>query len=77
MIPAERLNIFMETRVIEIAPLAFMRGRTLDHAFIILDEAQKLHSLANQNVLTRLGLPLNALLQEICLKSVTYNRYLD
>lgn len=55
MIPAERLAQFMETRVIEIAPLAFMRGRTLDHAFIILDEAQNCTPLQIKMFLTRLG----------------------
>lgn len=55
MIPAERLQQFMETRVIEIAPLAFMRGRTLDHAFIILDEAQNCTPLQIKMFLTRLG----------------------
>ncbi|MFZ9208106.1 MAG: PhoH family protein, partial [Sediminibacterium sp.] len=40
MIPAEKLGYYMTTRTIEIAPLAYMRGRTLDNAFIILDEAQ-------------------------------------
>jgi len=40
MIPADKLAQFMESRIIEIAPLAYMRGRTLDNAFIILDEAQ-------------------------------------
>ncbi|HEY0272096.1 MAG TPA: PhoH family protein, partial [Chitinophaga sp.] len=39
MIPADKLTYFITNRVIEIAPLAYMRGRTLDHAFIILDEA--------------------------------------
>src|SRR5690606_29913055 len=38
MLPMDKLNFFMQNRVIEIAPLAFMRGRTLDNAFIILDE---------------------------------------
>ncbi len=55
MIPAERLAHFMETRVIEIAPLAFMRGRTLDHAFIILDEAQNCTPLQLKMFLTRMG----------------------
>ena len=55
MIPAERRQHFMETRVIEIAPLAFMRGRTLDHAFIILDEAQNCTPLQIKMFLTRLG----------------------
>ena len=40
MIPHEKLNAFIEAGIIEIAPLAFMRGRTLDNAFVILDEAQ-------------------------------------
>jgi phosphate starvation-inducible protein PhoH and related proteins len=55
MIPAERLVQFMENRTIEIAPLAFMRGRTLDNAFIILDEAQNCTSLQLKMFLTRLG----------------------
>lgn len=55
MIPAERLVQLMESRVIEIAPLAFMRGRTLDNAFIILDEAQNATPLQLKMFLTRLG----------------------
>lgn len=55
MFPAEKLNQFMENRTIEIAPLAFMRGRTLDNAFIILDEAQNATSLQLKMFLTRLG----------------------
>ncbi len=55
MIPAEKLNQFMLNRVIEIAPLAFMRGRTLDNAFIILDEAQNCSTLQLKMFLTRLG----------------------
>lgn len=55
MLPMEKLNFFMENRVIEIAPLAFMRGRTLDHAFIILDEAQNATPLQLKMFLTRLG----------------------
>lgn len=55
MIPAERLAQLIESRVIEIAPLAFMRGRTLDNAFIILDEAQNSTSLQMKMFLTRLG----------------------
>lgn len=55
MIPAEKLNYFMENRIIEIAPLAYMRGRTLDNAFIILDEAQNTSSLQIKMFLTRLG----------------------
>jgi phosphate starvation-inducible PhoH-like protein len=55
MLPAEKLNQFMDNRVIEIAPLAFMRGRTLDNAFIILDEAQNSTSTQIKMFLTRLG----------------------
>ena len=40
MIPAEKLKDFLETGIIEVAPLAFMRGRTLDKAYCIMDEAQ-------------------------------------
>lgn len=62
MIPAEKLKYFMETRVIEIAPLAYMRGRTLDNAFIILDEAQNTTSLQIKMFLTRLGPTAKAIL---------------
>lgn len=55
MLPVEKLTQFMTTRVIEIAPLAFMRGRTLDNAFIILDEAQNATTLQIKMFLTRLG----------------------
>lgn len=55
MLPADKLAQFMDTRVIEIAPLAFMRGRTLDNAFIILDEAQNCTTLQIKMFLTRLG----------------------
>lgn len=55
MIPPDKLDHFMASRVIEIAPLAFMRGRTLDNAFIILDEAQNCSTLQLKMFLTRLG----------------------
>lgn len=55
MLPMDKLNFFMENRVIEIAPLAFMRGRTLDNAYIILDEAQNASPLQLKMFLTRLG----------------------
>jgi phosphate starvation-inducible PhoH-like protein len=55
LLPAEKLNYFMNTRVIEIAPLAFMRGRTLDNAFVILDEAQNATTVQIKMFLTRLG----------------------
>ena len=55
MIPAEKLAKLLETNVIEIAPLAFMRGRTLDNAFVILDEAQNCTRLQIKMFLTRMG----------------------
>ena len=55
MLPVDKLNYFMANRIIEIAPLAFMRGRTLDNAFIILDEAQNATTLQLKMFLTRLG----------------------
>ncbi|MEO6313863.1 MAG: PhoH family protein [Chitinophagaceae bacterium] len=55
MIPADKLGYYMTTRTIEIAPLAYMRGRTLDHAFIILDEAQNATDLQLKMFLTRIG----------------------
>lgn len=55
MFPTEKLDFFMSNRTIEVAPLAFMRGRTLDHAFIILDEAQNTTSAQLKMFLTRLG----------------------
>ncbi len=55
LLPAEKLQQFIATRVIEVAPLAFMRGRTLDNAFIILDEAQNSTSTQIKMFLTRLG----------------------
>jgi phosphate starvation-inducible PhoH-like protein len=55
MIPADKLSYFMTNRVIEIAPLAYMRGRTLDHAYIILDEAQNATDLQIKMFLTRIG----------------------
>lgn len=55
MIKGEKLNFFMENRTIEVAPLAFMRGRTLDDAFIILDEAQNCTTTQIKMFLTRLG----------------------
>ena len=55
MFPADKLQHFLDTRVIEIAPLAFMRGRTLDNAFIILDEAQNTTTTQIKMFLTRLG----------------------
>jgi phosphate starvation-inducible PhoH-like protein len=55
MIHPEKLQQFMTNRVIEVAPLAFMRGRTLDNSFIILDEAQNTTDMQIKMFLTRLG----------------------
>lgn len=55
MFPPDKLAYFMQNRIIEVAPLAFMRGRTLDHAYIILDEAQNTTTMQIKMFLTRLG----------------------
>lgn len=55
MIPAEKLKQYLENRTIEVAPLAFMRGRTLDNCFVILDEAQNTTDLQIKMFLTRMG----------------------
>ena len=55
MIPPEKLKFYIENRVIEIAPMAFMRGRTLDNAYVILDEAQNATDLQLKMFLTRMG----------------------
>lgn len=55
MVPSEKLKFYQETRVIEIAPLAYMRGRTLHDAFVLLDEAQNTTSEQIKMFLTRMG----------------------
>lgn len=55
MIPPEKLASFIENGIIQIAPLAFMRGRTLDNAFVILDEAQNTTHAQMKMFLTRMG----------------------
>ncbi|MBI1386802.1 MAG: AAA family ATPase [Rhizobiales bacterium] len=55
VLPAEKVERGIDNQVIEIAPLAFMRGRTLSHAFVILDEAQNCTSMQMKMFLTRLG----------------------
>jgi phosphate starvation-inducible PhoH-like protein len=62
MMPAERVQRSLETRVIEIAPLAYMRGRTLSDAFVILDEAQNATSAQMKMFLTRLGVNSKAVI---------------
>lgn len=56
MIPHEKLEGFIEKKIIEVAPLAFMRGRTLDEAFVILDEAQNTTHAQMKMFLTRMGM---------------------
>lgn len=55
MIPLDKLNQYIEAKIIQIAPLAFMRGRTLDNAFVILDEAQNTTENQMKMFLTRMG----------------------
>jgi phosphate starvation-inducible PhoH-like protein len=55
MVPAEKLRGYIEKRIIEIAPLAYMRGRTLNNAYVILDEAQNASTMQMKMFLTRLG----------------------
>ncbi len=55
MIPAKKLMQFMEDNIIQIAPLAYMRGRTLDHSFVILDEGQNATISQFKMFLTRMG----------------------
>jgi phosphate starvation-inducible PhoH-like protein len=62
MMPVERVRKALETRAIEIAPLAYMRGRTLHDAFVILDEAQNATTLQMKMFLTRLGLNSKAVI---------------
>ena len=62
MIPDDKLGYYMSTRTIEIAPLAYMRGRTLDNCFIILDEAQNATDLQLKMFLTRIGASAKAII---------------
>jgi phosphate starvation-inducible PhoH-like protein len=62
MIPSDKLNYYMANRIIEIAPLAYMRGRTLDNAYIILDEAQNATDLQIKMFLTRIGSSAKAII---------------
>ncbi len=55
MVPFEKLKYYMEREIIEIAPLAYMRGRTLNNAFILLDEAQNTTPMQMKMFLTRMG----------------------
>ena len=62
MIPQDKLKIYIEQRTIEIAPLAYMRGRTLHNSFIILDEAQNATPMQMKMFLTRLGVTSKAII---------------
>lgn len=55
MIPSEKLKFYQENNIIEIAPLAYMRGRTLNNAFVLLDESQNTTSMQMKMFLTRMG----------------------
>jgi phosphate starvation-inducible PhoH-like protein len=56
MLPADKLSLYMEKNIIEIVPLAYMRGRTLNNAYIILDEAQNATEAQLKMLLTRMGI---------------------
>ena len=62
MIPRDKLKIYLEQRTIEVAPLAYMRGRTLHNAFMILDEAQNATTMQMKMFLTRLGVTSKAII---------------
>jgi phosphate starvation-inducible protein PhoH and related proteins len=55
MLPPDKLETYLENKIIEVAPLAFMRGRTLNHAFVILDESQNTTENQMKMFLTRMG----------------------
>jgi len=62
MIPFDKLKIYLERNIIEIVPLAYMRGRTLNNSFVILDEAQNSSSIQMKMFLTRLGVNSRAII---------------
>ncbi|HEY7536199.1 MAG TPA: PhoH family protein, partial [Thermodesulfobacteriota bacterium] len=62
MVPYEKLKTYFERNIIEIIPLAYMRGRTLNNAFLILDEAQNSSSIQMKMFLTRLGVNSKAII---------------
>lgn len=61
MLPQDKLKLYVEKNIIEIAPLAYMRGRTLGNAFVILDEAQNASGMQMKMFLTRLGVNSKAI----------------
>ena len=62
MLPKEKLKTYLENNTVEIVPLAFMRGRTLNSAFVILDEAQNASALQMKMFPTRLGAKSRAII---------------
>jgi phosphate starvation-inducible PhoH-like protein len=62
MIPRDKLKVYLDQRTIEVAPLAYMRGRTLHNAFMILDEAQNATTMQMKMFLTRLGVTSKAII---------------
>ncbi len=62
MLPSDQLQRYVDRKIIEIVPLAYMRGRTLNDAFVILDEAQNTSSMQMKMFLTRLGLNSSAII---------------
>ena len=62
MLPKDKLKLYLESRIIEIAPLAYMRGRTLHNSFMILDEAQNATKMQMKMFLTRLGVTSKAII---------------
>jgi phosphate starvation-inducible PhoH-like protein len=62
MVPREKLRAYFEKNILEIIPLAYMRGRTLNNAFLILDEAQNSTALQMKMFLTRLGINSRAII---------------
>ena len=62
MLPKDKLKFYLESGVIEIAPLAYMRGRTLHNSFMILDEAQNATKIQMKMFLTRLGVTSKAII---------------
>ena len=62
MLPSDKLKLYLESRIIEIAPLAYMRGRTLHNSFMILDEAQNATKMQMKMFLTRLGVTSKAII---------------
>jgi phosphate starvation-inducible PhoH-like protein len=62
MLDQEKLNLNLQKNIIEIAPLAYMRGRTLNNAFVILDEAQNATNIQMKMFLTRIGFNSRAII---------------